>query len=69
VLEFIKHFPDMHVVAQGSTPARTRLYQMAISENLTEIENILEVRGLVDEDWEAFRKGVNYNAFLVRRKT
>jgi len=33
VLEFTRHFPDVMVYAKGSTPVRTRLYQIGISAN------------------------------------
>jgi hypothetical protein len=68
VLEFTGHFPDIPVYVQGSTPARTRLYQMGIVANWKEIEPLLHVYGFVDGHWEAFRKNVNYQAFIVLRK-
>jgi len=33
VIEFLKYYPDAEVIAIGSTPARTRLYQMGIFAN------------------------------------
>jgi hypothetical protein len=68
VLEFTKHFPDIPMYAQGSTPPRTRLYQMGIVANWKEIEPLLNVYGFVDNHWEVFRKNVNYEAFMVLRK-
>ena len=63
-----KRFPDIPVFAQGVTPARTRLYQMGISANLSEIEQTLDVFGLINGRPERFRRNVNYEAFLVYRK-
>ena len=68
VIEFTTHFPDIPVFAQGSNQARTRLYQMEISANLAEIETILDVYGSNKGRWERFRRNVNYDAFLARRK-
>jgi hypothetical protein len=69
VLEFTQHFPDVMVYAKGSTPARTRLYQIGISSNWIEIEPILDVFGYEQGNgWQPFRKNVNYQAFLVKRK-
>jgi hypothetical protein len=69
VLEFTKHFPDVMVYAKGSTPARTRLYQIGISANLNEIDPLLYVYGYEQyKGWQPFRKNVNYLAFLVKRK-
>lgn len=30
VIQFVKHYPSAFVIARGSTPARTRLYQIGI---------------------------------------
>jgi hypothetical protein len=68
VLEFTLHFPDVPVYAKGSTPARTRLYQMGIVANWKEIEPLVRVYGYVEGGWESFRKNVNYQAFIAFRK-
>lgn len=62
------YFPDMFVFAQGSSPARTRLYQMGIAANLVEIETFLMIWGFKEGEWIPFNKGVNFEAFLVKRK-
>ena len=70
ILEFTGYFPDIPVYAKGSTPARTRLYQMGIAANWNDIEPVLKVFGFKDGKWLAFRKSINYEAFLaVRKKT
>jgi hypothetical protein len=69
VIEFLTHFSDMPVIARGSTPARTRLYQISISANLAEIEAVLLVYGWIDDRWERFQKNRNYDAFFVRLKS
>jgi len=68
VLDFTAHFPDVMVYAQGSTPSRTRLYQMGISANWSEIHPIMDVYGYVGGGWQRFERKVNYDAFLVIRK-
>ena len=68
VLEFTKHFPDVMVYAKGSNTARTRLYQIGISTNWAAIEPLLMVYGFYNDNWEPFRKSINYVAFLARRK-
>lgn len=68
VLVFTKHFPDVMVYAQGSTPARTRLYQMGIAANWVEIGNLLQVYGFTQGKWFEFQSDTNYDAFLVIRK-
>ena len=68
ILEFTSRFPDIMVYAQGSTPSRTRLYQMAIMSNWKEIQPLLHVFGFLNGHWKPFEKNVPYEAFLVLRK-
>lgn len=68
VLLFTSHYPDLWVYAQGSTPARTRLYQMGIAAQLSEIEPLLTIYGYCNGSWEPFQKNVNYQAFMTLRK-
>lgn len=68
ILEFIHTYPDAFIYAEGSTPSRTRLYQMAISSLYVDISQLLIIKGQIKGQWYPFRKGVNYEAFLARRK-
>jgi len=68
VREFINLWPDAIVQVQGSTPTRTRLYQISIASFWEEISRDFEVWGEVGEDWDPFRKGVNYKRFLIFKK-
>jgi hypothetical protein len=67
-VDFTDRFPEAEIFVEGSTPARTRLYQMGIANNLLEINERFEVKGFLVKDWEIFRPGVNYRAFLIGRK-
>ena len=69
VLEFTDHFPGAMVYAKGSTLSRTRLYQIGIVANWEQIEPLLEIYGFVKGKWGKFAKNVNYEAFLVLRKS
>jgi hypothetical protein len=68
VLTFFKQFPNAHVYAKGSTPSRTRLYQMGINANLDFINKFLDMYGYVDGEWKVFENYKNYSAFQVRSK-
>jgi len=68
IMEVTGHFPDIPILVIGSTPARTRLYQMAIALNLSEIEETLEIWGFKNDDWEPFEKGEKYEGFLVKKR-
>ncbi|MEI9959185.1 MAG: hypothetical protein WDM90_23380, partial [Ferruginibacter sp.] len=65
---FTDNYPNVTVIATGSTQARTRLYRMGITNNLKAIEKDFVILGLTETDWEPFRKNITYGAFLVRRK-
>lgn len=68
VSAFTEQYPDAIVYAKGSTPVRTRLYQMGICSNWDEINKVLYVYGFANEKWQPFEKDVNYEAFLAMRK-
>ena len=61
-------FPDAMVFATGSTKARTRLYRIGISNNLSQIEEDFDLYGLVGDSWYAFQKQTEFDAFLVAKK-
>ena len=65
---FTSEYPKAFVFAKGNTPARTRLYQMGISNNLEEILEDFIVVGILDDSWEIFKKNKNYTTFLITRK-
>lgn len=68
VLLFLDKFPYTTVYATGSTPARTRLYQMSISTNFHLIEPHLEIFGFARGQWEKFSRAERYAAFLAVKK-
>jgi hypothetical protein len=68
VIDFVKHHPQATVFAKGSTPARTRLYQIGIANKLKEIDQLFEIEGLYKSRWERFQKGKNYQAFTLKTK-
>jgi len=68
VYAFTDKYPAAIIYATGSTKARTRLYRMGIAKYYAEVHEDFEIYGERNEDWENFRKNVDYNGFLVRRK-
>jgi len=65
---FTRDYPSTWIYATGSTKSRTRLYQMSISKYLPEVIKNFEVYGLIKGEWQTFRNGIAYEAFLVKRK-
>ena len=68
VYAFTDKYPDAWIYATGSTKSRTRLYRMGIVKFFSEVNEDFEILGERDDDWESFRKNVEYEGFLVRRK-
>jgi hypothetical protein len=68
VYAFTDRYPDVWIYATGSTKSRTRLYRIGITNNLDEISEDFELYGLREGEWQEFVKGVEYEAFLVRRR-
>jgi hypothetical protein len=70
---FFDHYPNNWVYFTGSTRERTRLYRMAITNNIEELSVDFEITGTFTAEHMyntiPFEKGVNFFAFLVRRKT
>ena len=69
VYAFAFNYPKAYIHLKGSTNTRTRLYRMAISNNLEEINEKFYVLGLLnDSDWVIFEKNNNYSAFIIKSK-
>ena len=68
ILEFTKHRVDTHILFAGSTESRTRLYQIAISKNIKEINKLFDVQGFKNGYWKEFNPGGNFEAFLIKRR-
>jgi len=68
VYSFTESESEAWVYATGSTNSRTRLYRMGITKYLDEITQDFLVFGLRDNEWEEFKKEIEYTAFLVKRK-
>lgn len=67
-LQFVNHFPNAEILIVGSTISRTRLYQMIFNQNIIEIEKIFDLQGFRNGYWEKFKTGINFEAFLVKKK-
>ena len=74
----VVEFTNIHktpVYAKGSSPSRTRLYQMGLNKYYEEISALFNIFGLIElkentsrvAGWFKFELGVNYDAFLARK--
>ncbi len=63
---FMTKYPNAMIYAKGSTPTRTRLYQIGIAKNLEIINENFTVFGLLeDKKLEIFQKNKPYSAFVI----
>jgi hypothetical protein len=65
---FIGRYGNHFIFAKGSTPSRTRLYQMSIARLMDEINMDFDVFGIIGDKISRFKTNVNYEAFLIKRK-
>jgi hypothetical protein len=68
VIEFWAEYPNLPLFLTGSTPSRTRKYQIGISKNYAEINEKADVYGMFNYKWERYRTNKNYDAFLILKK-
>lgn len=65
---FFKKYPYKSVYIEGSSPARTRLYKIIITKELSEIEKVFGIYGVTDNKLEDFEKNKNYHGFIINLK-
>ena len=68
IYAFTDKYPDTWIYASGSTKSRTRLYRMGITKYLSEVINDFEIFGEINDGWENFKKNIDYDGFLIKRK-
>lgn len=68
IFDFTTLNSDAQIFIEGTNAVRTRLYQMNISKYWNQIDLFFEVLGLKEDKWYPFKKGINYEGFLGRRK-
>jgi hypothetical protein len=65
---FFKIRPTAVVVFSGSTEARTRLYRVAIAQNLSLMDDVWEVLGFQNDSFEPFAPNQPYKSYAIRLK-
>lgn len=68
ITHFFKHYPDAKVYVEGSTPARTRLYQIAAEQELKNFEEHFTIFGFSGDNFEVFQRNKNYSALAISLK-
>ena len=68
IVYFFEKKPEAKIYVEGSTIACTRLYQMAISKYLYELEQKFNISGYIYKRIATFEKGKNYDSFIISLK-
>ena len=66
--QFLQKYPESFVGFTGSSPARTRTYQILINRELHEISKKFVVEGLDSNGLEEFMSNKNYEGFVISLK-
>jgi hypothetical protein len=66
-VEFTRTIRKCRLIIEGSTPARTRLYQMKIGGYYDYISELFDIQGETKMGWEKFTQGKNYSTFRFER--
>jgi hypothetical protein len=69
VYAFTNKYPEAWIYATGSTKSRTRLYRIGLTNNLEKITEDFELYGQRKGEWQEFVGGIEYEAFLVKRRS
>lgn len=67
-IDYINKKGKFPIIVKGSSPARTRLYQMALNAYRKDVEPLFTIFGLIGTEWELFASGKNYKMFLFFRR-
>lgn len=65
IFVFFEMNPETTLFFQGSTPARTRLYQIVITKAKANWAEDFVIHGICDEQVEPFESNKPYTAFLI----
>jgi hypothetical protein len=65
---FLADYPEAEVFIEGTTAARSRLYQMAIVRELDDLGKYFDIYGFDGNHEEIFQPGKNYRSFTISLK-
>lgn len=66
--DFLNRFPDVSVYFSGSDARRIRLYRVAISRELENLQRMYTIVGLRSNSISPFSVNLDYDGFLIAKK-
>lgn len=67
--DFLDRLPESSLVFRGSDARRDRLYRIALSRELTRLNQVYQVYGFNGEQFVLFEPNQLYSGFLIRKHT
>lgn len=68
ITEFLNEYKSKKIYFEGSTPSRTRLYQIVINKIYNPHNQDLIILGLKNKEWYQFEPNINFEGFLIEKK-
>jgi hypothetical protein len=68
VSHYFSLYPHHQIYFSGNSPARNRLYRIAINHSFRELDLAFEMFGVMNNELEPFVPNLPYHAFLIRKK-
>lgn len=69
LLIFFQHYPTANVAFSGSTPARTRLYQIILARERQAVAGSFIISGVRNNSLELFQPNRDYEGFVIALPT
>ncbi|PWK16641.1 hypothetical protein LV89_04857 [Arcicella aurantiaca] len=66
--KFLELYPTKKVFFSGSTHERTRLYRIAITQEIENIKNLFDILGITEDGLEIFAPNRPYQGFIISLK-
>ena len=62
---YLTRYPDRSIIFAGNTPARNRLYRIAINQTYSELDKMFSLLGFRNGGWEDFTPDQPYELYLI----
>lgn len=69
VTAFLKAYRNRKIYFEGTTSSRTRLYQIVINKIYNSDIQDLIILGLKNQEWHPFEPNINFEGFLIEKKS
>ncbi len=69
VTAFLKAYRNRKIYFEGTTSSRTRLYQIVINKIYNSDIQDLIILGLKNQEWHPFEPSINFEGFLIEKKS